>query len=204
MLGCRNDSSERGYPAHVTKKLVFTSGRLTFPKHTERLEGLGMGRERQGRGETGMVKSSTAKANAENQRYEAVRSSNAGLRQSNRYGRDGQWLRAHTTVAKGLSVAPSNHFVWLTTACCSSCMGYHASSWPPQVPALTRACSPTHTYTPNLKTERERKRQDIPDLMLSGIDLIQKLVIPSRLPFACRRPLNARLRRNDSAWLPFK
>lgn len=86
---------------------------------------------------TGMVKSSTAKANAENQRYEAVRSSNAGLRQSNRHGRDGQWLRAHTTVAKGLSVAPSNHFVWLTTACCSSCMGYHASSWP----ALTRARS---------------------------------------------------------------
>lgn len=66
--------AREGIPAHVTGKLVFKSGRLKCTKHTERLEGFGMGRE------TGMVKSSTAKANAENQRYEAVRSSNTGLR----------------------------------------------------------------------------------------------------------------------------
>lgn len=69
-----------GIPAHITRKLVFKSGRLTFAKHTERLEGLGMGRDRQGHGETGMVKSCTAKANVENQRYEDISSSNAGLR----------------------------------------------------------------------------------------------------------------------------
>lgn len=69
-----------GIPAHVTGKLVKRkSGRLKFAKHTERLQGFGMGREIQGRGERG-IKSYTAKANAENQRYEAIRSSNTGLR----------------------------------------------------------------------------------------------------------------------------